>query len=333
MIRVGIMGMASIAVKRMIPAILKDKDFSLKYIAVASAEEHGNNDDISEKVARVSDYAKTVGAQCICGYEKMLERDDVDLIYIPLPPALHYKWALKALDYGKDIILEKPFTTSLRDTEELVKKAEGFGRVVIENYGFINHNQVSLIRRLLDENQIGELALVRASFGFPHRDSGDFRYDKESGGGALLDCGGYTLKAASLFLGSSTKVLGSSLKITQGHEVDIYGNALLVNDSGLDASVSFGMDNSYKCELELWGSRGTINASRFFTAPDGFEAPVKVRLNNGENLDFSASDDQFLRVLENYKNCKKDTECNSENNKAIMLQAYLVEECSQNVYA
>ena len=325
MINIGIMGMASIAVKRMIPAILKDEEFVLKYIAVATGEEHGLSEDISGKITRVTEYAESVGAACVVGYEELLKKSDVDAIYIPLPPALHYKWAMKALEHGKDVILEKPFTTSYRDTEELVKAADSLGRTVIENYGFTSHNQISIIKKILEEKQIGELALVRASFGFPHRDNNDFRYDKDLGGGALLDCGGYTLKAASLFLGDSVKILGSSLRITQGHEVDIYGNALLVNDEGLNASVSFGMDNSYKCELEIWGSKGVVVASRFFTAPDGFEAPVTVKLNNGEETKYTASDDQFLRVLEQYKNCKSDESFNLNNNKEILLQASLVE--------
>ena len=119
---------------------------------------------------------------------------------------------------------------------------------------FVYHTQLDWIRKKISEGTIGEVRLIRIDFGFPFRGANDFRYNKALGGGALLDCGGYTLKLASLFLGDSAKVTASQLNGKDGFEVDIYGSATLTNNEGLTAQVSFGMDNSYKCSLEVWGS-------------------------------------------------------------------------------
>ena len=48
----------------------------------------------------------------------------------------------------------------------------------------------------------------------------------------------------------------SQLNGVDGFEVDVYGSAALVNDAGVTAQVAFGMDNGYKCELEVWGNKG-----------------------------------------------------------------------------
>ena len=70
----------------------------------------------------------------------MLNDESVDCVYIPLPPAFHYEWAKKALLAGKHVFLEKPSTTSLKYTEELVKLAEERGLVIQENYMFQYHD-------------------------------------------------------------------------------------------------------------------------------------------------------------------------------------------------
>ena len=63
-----------------------------------------------------------------------LQHNEVDAIYLPLPPALHYKWGKKVLENGKHLLMEKPFTTSLAETQELLSLAEKKGLAVHENY-------------------------------------------------------------------------------------------------------------------------------------------------------------------------------------------------------
>lgn len=59
-----------------------------------------------------------------------------------------------------------------------------------------------------------------------------------------------------MLLGETARVVYSQLNGVDGFEVDVYGSAALVNDAGVTAQVAFGMDNGYKCELEVWGNKG-----------------------------------------------------------------------------
>lgn len=335
MIRIGVLGTASIAERRMIPAILKCPGVEYAGVAIATREETGTDCTEEEflpvrlrKEEKARAFVSKFGGEAVTGYENMLRRPDIDAVYIPLPPALHFRWILLALQYGKHVISEKPLTISREQSESVIREAEARGLALIENYGFCYHRQMKLIREVIDSGRIGELRLVRAAFCFPHREESDFRYSKALGGGALLDCGGYTVKAATAILGSHTEVVCSELTVTPGHEVDIYGSATVRNEDGLCAQLFFGMDNAYICELEISGSTGSITASRAYTAPDGFKAPVIIRSGN-DTQEAAETDDQFEAVIREFTDCVEDDNRRKAEYESMLLQSALVERISE----
>ena len=205
------------------------------------------------------------------------------------------------------------------------------GTALFENYTFMHHNQIDKIRDLLNGNAIGLIRLIKASFEFPKRAENDFRYSHSLGGGALLDCGGYTVKLASSLLGESTYVADAFL-VSEEREVDLFGNVVLRNASGLTAQLSFGMDNDYRCDLEICGSEGTIEASRIFTAPDAFEACVSVFSNGKTIKEYLMADDQFLRSIEKFCDCVKSKKRFFFNALVIHIFSILVISSYKSLY-
>ena len=193
---------------------------------------------------------------------------------------------------------------------------------VHENYMFVYHSQLAWIREHMAE--MGELRLIRIDFGFPFRGANDFRYNQELGGGALLDCGGYTLKLAGYFLGGSAQITTSQLNMKPKFGVDIGGSATLVNDQGLTAQVAFGMDNSYKCSLELWGSKGTLYTNRILTAPVGYEPQVVIKIGDNEQVYTLLADDSFGKSIAYFGKCIEDEAQRIEHYAEIRRQAQLV---------
>ena len=331
MIRIGVLGTSSIAERRMIPAIMKEPSFQYAGVAYSTKEEMGFGGTeeafqllLEKKKQKAFRFQGSFGGQIWAGYQIMLSDPKLDAVYIALPPALHFRWAKMAVESGKHALLEKPFTTSVQDTEALIKLAQEKKTAVIENYGFPLHAQMDLIRQWIAEGAIGELRQVRAAFCFPHRDSQDFRYCRELGGGALLDCGGYTLKAATAILGPDVEVLAAFSQGLPGHEVDMMGNVLLRNQNGICAQLVYGMDHDYRCELEIWGNRGSITASRIFTAPDGFMAPVELKTASGTE-ERTASDDQFQRVVQQFEQCINDETVRLQTMEEVLLQGQLTQ--------
>lgn len=309
--RIGVLGTADIAFRRFLPALSKCPE--LTYAGVASR--------MAEKAAR---FVKTYGGQVYESYDALLSDETIDAVYVPLPPALHYKWGRKVLESGKHLLMEKPFTTSVQETKELLALAKEKRLAVHENYMFLYHSQLQKVKDLIKDNTLGELRMIRASFGFPKRSGNDFRYQKELGGGALLDCGGYPVRLALELLGESARVTQASLTRPAAYEVDLFGSAVLENNEGLCAQVSFGMDNSYKCELEVWGSEGCLFTDRIFTAPTGLFPSLHIKKESGEEILTLSEDDSFLNSIKRFTE-KILSEHKQEENTCIEMQAKLIE--------
>ena len=331
MIRIGVLGTSSIAERRMIPAIKKEPAFQYAGVAYSTREEmafEGSAEAfeplLRQKLEKAERFQQSFGGQVWAGYGALISNPEIDAVYIALPPALHFRWASEALSAGKHVLLEKPFTTRNEDTKKLVALARKQQLAVVENYGFPYHAQMELIRQWMAEDAIGELRQVRATFGFPHRSTNDFRYNRALGGGALLDCGGYTIRAATAVLGSDIEVLSVISRIQEEQGVDLFGSALLRHASGVPVVLAFGMDHDYHCELELWGSKGTITASRIFTAPDNYPAPVDLKNAQGV-VQRTAKDDQFLKILNQFGNSIISNAARKEEMDKILLQSALTE--------
>ncbi|WP_312635379.1 Gfo/Idh/MocA family oxidoreductase [Oscillibacter sp.] len=307
-IRLGILGTSEIAFRRFLPALSKCDE--LEYVGVAS-----------RNIEKTKPFVETFGGKGYSSYEELLADKSIDAIYIPLPPALHYEWGKKALESGKHILMEKPFTTSAKETVELLKLAEKKSLAVHENYMFLYHSQLVTIQKMLADGDIGELRLIRATFGFPKRDANDFRYNKALGGGALLDCGGYPIRLSAELLGDTAKIKASALQYSPEFEVDIGGSATLQNDRGQVAQIAFGMDNSYKCELEVWGSIGCIFTNRIFTAPMGYAPQLVLKKWNEKQTLTLLEDDSFVNSIRLFSSCIQTAFEGEKNRERICRQA------------
>ena len=331
--RIGILCPSEIAYRRFLPALKQIDDVIFAGVGVNSPyERYGDTLPGKEETAQMLERGKIKAGQMISGYggrlfdsyESVVSAPDIDAVYIPLPPALHYKWAKRALECGKHVLVEKPSTISCADSKSLVGIASERELALHENYMFIFHDQLDAIEEVVNSGEIGDVRLYRISFGFPRRSADDFRYNRSLGGGALLDAGGYTLKYAARLLGDTAEFKYAVLDHTDDPEVDIYGSAALVNEAGVTAQIAFGMDNDYRCELEVWGSKGTLRAGRVFTAPAGFVPTMTIKKNTSVWEQPLPADDAFRKSIEYFVRCMTDKETREESYRAILKQARLM---------
>jgi predicted dehydrogenase len=261
-IRFGVLGAADIAWRRMIPALKADPRIQVTWIA-------------SRDPARARRFADEFG----CGatdYAGLLARDDVDAVYLPLPPSLHLRWGLATLAAGKHMLVEKPLAPHAAEASELVRAAGAYRRVLRENFMFVHHAQHAAVRRALAERKLGEVRGFDGAFNIPPRTADDVRYRRDLGGGALLDVGVYPLRAAQTLLGPGLHVVGAALRTNPRTGVDMSGKALLTSASGALATVSFGFEHAYGSHYELWGSTERLYLERAFTAPPDFIPQLRI---------------------------------------------------------
>ncbi|WP_315122269.1 Gfo/Idh/MocA family oxidoreductase [uncultured Clostridium sp.] len=327
-LNIGILGPSDVAFRKFLPALKTNKYFEYAGVAVANLYERNqvcnNNENlpsvIEKSKIKSENIKKEYGGKIFYSYEELINSNNIEAIYISLPPALHYFWAKKALEHEKHVLLEKPFTTNLVDTMSLIKIAGEKKLALHENYAFCYHNQINTICELIDRKEIGEIRQIRAAFGFPYREANDFRYNRELGGGALLDCGGYPIKLATLLLGKTAQIKTAKLNTVKGHDVDIFGSATLENCDGVTVQVSFGMDNVYKCEMEIWGSQGVIYAPRIFTAPADVKSTIISKKEEEKIIEIPKMD-QFLGSINHFYDCIVDDNVRLRSYKEIEIQS------------
>jgi len=286
-LKIGILGTANIAIRSVIPALkLLPNQFEL--IGVASRDG-----------AKARKVAAELHLEPFEQYEAILDVSKIDVIYIPLPNSMHHQWVKIALNLGIHVLVEKSLGCSLEEVIFLNILAKEKGLVLIENFQFRFHRQLSSIQALIKNDQIGELRCLRASFGFPpFKDKANIRYTEELGGGALLDAAAYTTKISQILLGNNLEVKGATLNYQDGFLVDIWGGAYLENpNSGIFSQVSFGFDHFYQCGIEIWGSKGRIRTNRLFTAPSDYKPIILLEKDHGSDQIEIEPDNHFVNML------------------------------------
>lgn len=333
-IRIGIICPSEIAFRRFLPSLHKLKEFSFAGVAVANPKEWVDDGEVTEATLsalekerhKAKTFIETYGGKIYEGYETLITSPEIDVVYLPLPPALHSKWAKMALLNGKHAYVEKPFTTNLKDTQELIAIAKERKLAVHENYMFIYHQQLQHIQNVIKSGEIGKVRQYRISFGFPRRSASDFRYNKALGGGALLDAGGYCMKYASWLLGDTARLVCANSYYEPEFEVDIFGSCTMTNDEGTIVQMSFGMDCDYKCELEAWGNTGTLTTGRILTAPDGLEPDMVIKHNQEFITKKLPADNAFEKSILRFYSCLTNDDVREDNYRLIERQSAFVSE-------
>ena len=314
--RIGILGTSDIAFRRFLPALQKCTEFT--YAGVASRTPQ-----------KAVPFQEAFGGTIYETYDALIEDETIDAVYVPLPPALHYAWGRKVLEHGKHLFMEKPFAATEQETRELLELAEERHLIVHENYMFLWHAQMDFIRDQLRNGTVGDIRVLRMSFGFPRRSANDFRYDRSLGGGAILDCGGYPIRLALELLGNDAQMTQACVCGLDGFEVEMYGNAVMTNAKGQTAQIAFGMDNAYRCELEIWGSNATLRADRIFTAGADYQPVLTIQTSRDVRTETLEADDQFLNSIRHFAGMiNKGT---STEAAAILRQAQLVDQLREGI--
>lgn len=325
MIKIGVICPSEIAYRRFMPALKKINDIEYVGIAYASATEWSGAEETAlqnEKI-KAERFQATYGGMVFHGYETMLRSEQIDAVYIPLPPALHEKWVKIAIMYGKHALVEKPFTTNRADTENIIRLAKQRKLALHENYMFVFHNQLRYIQQMIHNGEIGEVRLYQIAFGFPRRAITDFRYKNELGGGAFLDCGGYVIRYSSMLLGNGARIVYANLNHTKEFDVDLYGSGAMVDEQGTTVQFAFGMDNFYQCNLKVWGSIGILESNRIFTAPEGFAPECIIYKDEIEEVKKLPVDDTFQKSILRFRECINNDIVRENTYQEILKQAIL----------
>ena len=215
----------------------------------------------SRDAARAEAYAREHGIERAYGsYEALLEDPDVEAVYISLPNAMHVEWTLRALEAGKHVLCEKPFSRRPEEVERAFDLADSTGLVLSEGFMWRHHPQTQTLAALVAEGAIGRLRVVRAAFSFQLaavHGADDTRFDPELDGGSLMDVGCYCVSAIRLLAGEPERVQGEQVRRRKRRRRRASPATLRCPDDVL-AHFDCGFVLPYRGELEVVGEEASL---------------------------------------------------------------------------
>jgi predicted dehydrogenase len=263
-VRIGILGAARIAPNAVIGPARANRDFAV--VAVAARDG-----------AKAKAYAAEHGiAHVAASYRDLIARDDVDLVYNALPPSAHGEWSIAALEAGKPVLCEKPFTRNAAEARLLVAAAEASGKPLIEAF----HNRFHAVMRRAHEitasGELGAIVTAEAVFDAPIEDHpGELRWSRELGGGALMDLGTYCVHAIRTNLREEPRVESARAEIRHG--VDASMESVCAFAGGARARIACSMiPRRFGARFAVTGTRGGFEIQNFIAPQMGCRFIVTV---------------------------------------------------------
>ncbi|GAA1292452.1 Gfo/Idh/MocA family oxidoreductase [Saccharothrix xinjiangensis] len=251
--------------------------------------------------------ARRFGARVHDGYDALLGDPEVDAVYVALPNSEHVTWALRALEAGKHVLVEKPMALSEQDCLRIGRAAGDL--VVMEAYMYRFHPQQRKVVQLLGRGEegcgeaegrgegegggIGELRVVRAAFAYPTPVEGNIRFDPALGGGATWDVGCYAFDVPLWAFGVEPCRVWARF---HGDPVDLGAVAVLDFGDGRSAVLDYSLEYGPRAHYELQGTRGSISVRNAWTTPHEDGVITVVTLDGVREEVVPAADAYELQV-------------------------------------
>lgn len=158
--------------------------------------------------ARARSFAEKHGIPVVHdSYDALLADPDIDAVYNPLPNGLHGLWTIKALEAGKHVLCEKPFTANAAEAEAVAAVAERTGLVVMEAFHWRYHPLAARILEIIGSGELGPVRHIETTMCFPLVKRSDIRWQLDLAGGALMDAGCYCVHMLRTFAGEEPTVV------------------------------------------------------------------------------------------------------------------------------
>ncbi len=201
-------------------------------------------------------------------YDELIDNDDIDIVYVVLPNAMHAEYTIRAAKAGKHVITEKPMAISVNECQQMIDACNENSVKLAVGYRLHYEPFNQEIMRLAEEQVFGSLTSIENAFGFTIGDPTQWRLNYElAGGGALMDVGIYTLQAACYTSGEEpVSVVAEEFKtdMEKFSEVDETVNFTLTFPSGLKANCQTSYNKSYN-KLRADAENGWFELSPAYT--------------------------------------------------------------------
>ncbi len=268
-VRWGVLGVAGIATRKVIPAMQRG---SLSEIAGIA----------SRDIQKARDAAAELGIERAYGsYEELLADPAIEAIYNPLPNHLHVPLSIKAADAGKHVLCEKPIGLSVAEARQLITVRDRTGVRIGEAFMVRSHPQWLRAREIVSSGGIGEVRGIVSVFSYFTRDPENVRNVLEWGGGGLMDIGCYPIQISRFVLGREPARVSGTVERDPEFRIDRLTSAIL--DFGSTHSIfTCSMQMVPYQRVQILGTTGRIEVEIPFNAPP--DRPTRIWVDAGGDL-------------------------------------------------
>ncbi|MDP3667447.1 MAG: Gfo/Idh/MocA family oxidoreductase [Sediminibacterium sp.] len=312
-IKVVVWGLGPHAIKNILPAVKACSGMELYGVC-------SRNNDMVSKVT------KEYGCSGWNTSFEMLKDDNVDVVYLATPTGLHFNHGREILLASKHFWCEKPLAQSLNQVEGLLDVSQKQNVTVAEGFMYLYHPQFLHLQQILKSGKLGKINNINCRFGIPPLDRPGFRNNPDLGGGAFLDVGSYLISAiSSLLIDSDIDVLFSEIKFSSSLPVDTFGCAVLSIANETYITLEWSTNNSYRNEIDIWGSRGSVSTTRIFSKPYDYVPYFKFSdLHGNENSEMGKSANHFLEMFSSFRDILFDSKKAEKERFMILRRARLM---------
>jgi predicted dehydrogenase len=284
-LRWGVLGVAGIAVKKVIPAMQKCELAEISAIA-------------SRDPAKAAQAAGSLGiAKHYGSYEALLADPEIDVVYNPLPNHLHVPWSIRALQAGKHVLCEKPLGLSAAEVRSLIEARDRSGCKAGEAFMVATHPQWLRAREIVRSGLIGDLRAVTGWFSYDNHDPQNVRNMASYGGGGLMDIGCYPIFVSRFLFGAEPRRVAGTLELDPVFRTDRLASAVLDFPAG---------QATFICSTQLvpgqrilaLGTKGSVEIEIPFNAPP--DRPCRLWVDDGSSLSGESRREESFPVCDQY---------------------------------
>ena len=289
-VRWGILGCSGIGKSRTIPGLLACENAELYAIA-------GRNEE------KLKAYAEPFAPKKLyTDYQALLEDENVDAVYLPLPNGIHMEWVEKAAKAGKHILCEKPMALTEEQVREMFAAAKANGVLLEEAYAYRHAQLAQKVKEIVDSGAIGRIRYLESKHSTFDTNRSGIRYQKGNGGGAVYDVTCYNVSLASYLLGKDPEDMSVYCGFDKETGVDTSDAVMLRYEEGVTAMLYAGLDAYRRGCYSILGDTGRIDVDHKFNSSDVCHIRVSTgaRPQGAEYVDETTMD-YTIWVEDNYK--------------------------------
>jgi len=200
--------------------------------------------------------------------QSLLQDSNVHAVYIPLSNHEHAEWALRAVEHGKHVLIEKPMALAVAAIKAIEQAAKVRNIKVMEGFMYRFHPQHARVKEIIDSGVIGEVRNTHASFSFMMRPARVYRLAESvsKGGGAMWDIGPYAVHTSRLWFNEPPKSVIAMAKYAESG-ADISTSGIINYGNGKFAQFDVSFECSRQSEYTIVGTKGGIKCHNTWQLP------------------------------------------------------------------